>query len=105
MSILDASGSVPEVTVSGSYRGVGVEQHLRPKARLECVVGADHPSTVMDTVLKHTSQRCFAFVVAVEDAYPIETVKARRGGCSGKVDQLLSVSARSAAPPRSRSYN
>jgi nitrogen regulatory protein PII len=75
MSILDASGSVPEVTVSGEYRGVAIEQHLRPKARLECVVGEEHASTVKDTVLKHGGERCFVFTVAVEDAYPTETVK------------------------------
>ena len=39
LSAWEASGSVPEPTSSGSYRGVAVENHLRPKTRFECVVG------------------------------------------------------------------
>lgn len=75
ISSIDASGSVPEATVAGQYRGVAIERHARPKARLECVVGADHVSTVKETVLKHAPERSFLFVVPVEDAYPTETVK------------------------------
>jgi nitrogen regulatory protein PII len=76
ISVLNASGTLPEATTSGSYRGVKIEQHLRPKARIECVVGADHVSTVVDTILKHGGERTFVFVVPVEQAYPTETVKA-----------------------------
>jgi nitrogen regulatory protein PII len=75
LSVLSANGSVPEATVSGSYRGATIERHLRPKARLECVVGADHTTTVIDTVIKHGGERSFVFVVPVEQAYPAETVK------------------------------
>jgi nitrogen regulatory protein PII len=75
ISVLDANGSVPEPTMSGSYRGAKIERHLRPKARIECVVGADHTSTVVDTMLKHGGERTFVFVVPVEQAYPTETVK------------------------------
>jgi nitrogen regulatory protein PII len=75
ITVLNASGSLPEATTSGSYRGVAIEQHLRPKARIECVVGADHVSTVVDTVLKHAGERSFVVVLPVEQAYPIETVK------------------------------
>jgi hypothetical protein len=39
------------------------------------VVGADHASTVVDTVLKDGGDRSFVFVVPVEPAYPAETVK------------------------------
>src|SRR5687767_7886013 len=48
LSVVDASGSVPEPTVSGQYRGVTIEQHVRPKARLECIVGADQVPTVIE---------------------------------------------------------
>jgi nitrogen regulatory protein PII len=75
LSVLNANGSVPEATMSGSYRGVKMERHVRPKARIECVVGADHVSTVVDTMLKHGGERSFVFVVPVEQAYPTETVK------------------------------
>jgi nitrogen regulatory protein PII len=75
LSVLDASGSVPEPTVTGHYRGTAIEHHLRPKARLECVVGSDEVRTVIDTVLKHGGPRTFAFVVPVDQAHPTESVK------------------------------
>jgi len=74
MSIVDASGSVPEPIVTGTYRGVSVEQHLRPKARLECVVGADQAQAVADTIGKHGGDRYFVFTVGVDTAIPTETV-------------------------------
>jgi hypothetical protein len=39
------------------------------------VVGADHASTVIETVLKDGGEHSFVFVVPVEHAYPTETVK------------------------------
>ena len=75
LSVLDASGSVPEPIVTGQYRGVAIEQHLRPKARLECVVGDDQASTVVETVAKHGGDRYFAFTVLVDGAQPTDTVK------------------------------
>jgi len=75
MSSTDASGSVPEATIAGQYRGVAIERHSRPKARIECVVGADHVSMVIETVIKHAPEKSFLFVVPVEHAYPTETVK------------------------------
>jgi nitrogen regulatory protein PII len=75
LSALSAAGTVPETMVTASYRGVDVERHSRPKARLECVVGADHASTVVETVLEHGGERTFVFVVAVENAYPVDTIK------------------------------
>lgn len=75
LSLLSAIGSVPEATLSATYRGTTVEGHSRPKARLECIVGADHTATVVDTVLKHGGERSFVFVIPVEEAHPAETVK------------------------------
>jgi nitrogen regulatory protein P-II 1 len=75
LSLLSATGSVPEATLSGSYRGATVEGHSRPKARLECIVGADHTDTVVDTVLKNAGERSFVFVIPVEQAHPVETVR------------------------------
>ena len=75
LSVLNANGSVPETTMSGSYRGATMERHLRPKTRIECVVGADHAQTVIDTILKHAADRSFVFVVPVEQAVPAETIK------------------------------
>jgi nitrogen regulatory protein PII len=75
LSALSAAGTVPEAMVTATYRGAAIERHSRPKARLECVVGADHASTVVETVLKEGGERTFVFVVAVESAYPADTVK------------------------------
>lgn len=75
LSVLSAGGTVPEATLTATYRGAAIEQHSRPKARLECVVGDDHASTVVETVLKDGDDRSFVFVVPVEGAYPSETVK------------------------------
>src|SRR3954452_13536425 len=75
LSALSAAGTAPEATVTTSYRGAVTEQHSRAKARLECIVGDDHASTVVDTVLAEGGERAFVFVVAVESAYPVDTVK------------------------------
>lgn len=75
LSVSDASGSVPVPTTTGSYRGAKIERHLRPKTRIECVVGADHAPTVIDTVLKHGVERTFVVVLPVEQALPAATVK------------------------------
>jgi nitrogen regulatory protein PII len=75
LSVLNASGSVPEVITSANYRGAKLERHLRPKARIECVVGADHAPTVVDAMLRHGGERTFVFVVPVEQVYPADTVK------------------------------
>ena len=76
LSIVEASGALPEGLVTGTYRGLTVEQHRRPNSRLECVVGdGDQAQTVVDTVAKHGGERYFAFVVPVESAFPTDTVK------------------------------
>jgi nitrogen regulatory protein PII len=74
ISVLNANGSVPEPTVSATYRGARMERHLRPKARIECVVGADHATTVVDTMVKHGGDRTFVVVLPVEQAHPSDTV-------------------------------
>jgi nitrogen regulatory protein PII len=76
LSALSAAGTAPEATVTTSYRGAVTEQHSRPKSRLECVVGDDHAATVVDTVLEEGGERTFVFVVAVESAFPVDTIKA-----------------------------
>jgi nitrogen regulatory protein PII len=75
LSVLNASGSVPETTMSGTYRGAKLERHVRPKARIEIVVGDDHVGTVADTVLENGGERTFVVVLPVEQAFPVATVK------------------------------
>ena len=75
LSALSADGTTPDATVTTTYRGVNMESHARAKSRLECVVGDEHAPTVVDTVLREGGEHTFAFVVAVENAYPLDTVK------------------------------
>jgi nitrogen regulatory protein PII len=75
LSVLSANGSVPEATMTGSYRGATMERHLRPKARLECIVGDEYAQAVIETVLKDGAERTFAFVLPVEEAHPSTTIK------------------------------
>jgi nitrogen regulatory protein PII len=75
LSVVEAQGSFPEAAVVGTYRGADVERHIRPKYRVECVVGDDEASIVGETVLKHAGERVLVLVFAVEDAYPTVTIK------------------------------
>jgi nitrogen regulatory protein P-II 1 len=75
LSALSAAGTSPEATVTTTYRGATTEQHSRSKSRLECIVGDEHAQTVVDTLLSEGGEHSFAFVVAVESAYPLDTVK------------------------------
>jgi len=75
LSALSASGTVPEATVTTTYRGAKMEQHSRAKARLECVVGDDYATTMVDTILAEGGDRTFVFVVPVESAFPEDTIK------------------------------
>ena len=75
ISAWEASGSVPEPTAIARYRGATIENHLRPKIRMECLVGDEHVSTVVDTVLKHAPERRLVFVTPVEQVFPTDTVR------------------------------
>ena len=75
ISAWEASGSVPEPTAIASYRGATIENHLRPKTRMECLVGDEHVSTMVETVLKHAPERRLVFVTAVEQVFPTDTIR------------------------------
>ncbi len=75
ISAWEASGSVPEPTVKAKYRGVSMEQHLRPKVRMECIAGTEHVATIVDTVLKHATARRLVFVMPVDEIHGADTVK------------------------------
>jgi len=75
-STWDATGAVPESTVTGQYRGVQIESHSRPKTRVECVVGEEHVNEVVDKLIELGGERKFAFVLGVESAFPMDTVAA-----------------------------
>ena len=74
LSVADVAASLPESTVSATYRGTAIDSHTRPKVRAECVVGDDLVATVVDAVLKHEGKGAFTFVVPVEQAQPASYV-------------------------------
>jgi nitrogen regulatory protein PII len=74
LSVSDSTASLPESTVSASYRGTAIESHTRPKVRAECVVSDELVDTVVDAVLKHEGKGAFTFVIAVEQAKPMSYV-------------------------------
>ena len=76
ISALNSSGTSADPVMSTVYRGTTTEQFARQNSRLECVVGGDHASTVVETVLKEGGERVFVYVVDVESAYPVDTIKA-----------------------------
>lgn len=80
----DATGAVPDGTVTGQYRGTAIETHSRPKTRIECVVGDEHVPTVVDKVLELGGDRKFAFVLDVDSAFPMDTVTADTAGASAE---------------------
>jgi nitrogen regulatory protein PII len=75
ISALNAAGTSSEPVMSTVYRGTTTEQYSRQNSRLECVVGDEHASIVVDTVLKEGGERAFVYVVDVESAYPVDTIK------------------------------
>jgi nitrogen regulatory protein PII len=75
LSAWEVNGSIPEPTVTGSYRGSAVETHLRPKIRIECVAGSSQATTIVETVLKHAGDRRFVVVSSIDEAFPNDTVK------------------------------
>ena len=75
ISVLNASGSTPEPTMTGSYRGAKLERHLRPKARVEAVVADDAVATVSETIMRIGGEHSFLVVLPVDEAHPAELVK------------------------------
>ena len=75
ISVLNASGSTPEATVTGSYRGAKLERHLRPKSRIEAVVADEAVETVVEAILGVAGDHKFVVVQPVDEAHPAELVK------------------------------
>ena len=80
ISALNSSGTSSEPVMSTVYRGTTTEQF----SRLECVVGGEHAETVVSTVLKEGGERAFVYVVDVESAYPVETIKVDQEALPGQ---------------------
>ena len=107
ISVLEASGSTPEATVTGSYRGAKLERHLRPKSRIEAVVADEAVETVVEAILGVAGEHKFVVVQPVDEAHPAELLSgvrapARPGARRGRrvPAGLVSGSSRSASPRR-----
>jgi nitrogen regulatory protein P-II 1 len=83
LSVVEAQGSFPDAAVVGRYRGAELERHVRPKYRVEIVVGDEEATTVSDTVLKHAGDRVLVLVLGIEDAYPTATIKGAEAALQG----------------------
>ena len=75
ISVLNASGSTPEATMTGSYRGATLQRHLRPKARIEAVVADEAAATVVEAILEVAGEHKFVLVQPVDEAHPADLVK------------------------------
>ena len=75
LTVSEASGSTPEPTMTGSYRGAKLERHVRPKARIECVLGDDQAQSVIDAMCRIGGEHTFVITLPVEAAVPDVTVK------------------------------
>ena len=75
--ICEVKGSGRQKGITERYRGAELTNYLRPKVKIECVVGDGDVQTIVDTVLKHARTGAIGdgkvFVLPVEEAYRIRT--------------------------------
>jgi nitrogen regulatory protein PII len=73
-----AAGGVTEHSghefVAPHYTGSNQTKYLGEKIRLEVVVGASHVEDVKRIVFEHVGKRSFLYVMAVEEALPLDLV-------------------------------
>jgi nitrogen regulatory protein PII len=77
LSLSEVKGSGRQKGITERYRGAEVTNYLRPKIKIECVVGESDVQTIVDTILKHARTGAVGdgkvFVMPVEDAYRVRT--------------------------------
>ena len=80
LSISEVKGSGRQKGITERYRGAEVTNYLRPKVKIECVVGSSDVPSVVDTILKHARTGAVGdgkvFVLPVEAAYRVRTGEA-----------------------------
>jgi nitrogen regulatory protein P-II 1 len=80
LTISEVKGSGRQKGVVETYRGAVLTNYLRPKIKLECVVGDADVQTVVDTVLKHGRTGAVGdgkvFVLPVDAAWRVRTGEA-----------------------------
>ncbi len=77
LSITEVKGSGRQKGFTEHYRGSEIAIHLRPKIKIECVVGDASVSTITDVILKHARTGSVGdgkiFLMPVEEAIRIRT--------------------------------
>jgi nitrogen regulatory protein PII len=77
LSVTEVKGSGRQKGITEHYRGASIPIHLRPKLKLECVVGSADVEVVTGTILRHARTGSIGdgkvFVMPVEDAIRIRT--------------------------------
>jgi nitrogen regulatory protein PII len=77
LSIVEVKGSGRQKGITERYRGAELTNYLRPKLKIECVVGTDDVETVVECILRHARTGHIGdgklFVLPVEQAYRIRT--------------------------------
>jgi len=77
LSISEVKGSGRQKGVVEHYRGASLTVNVRPKLKIECVVGDSEKDVVVETILKHARTGSVGdgkiFVVNVEEAIRIRT--------------------------------
>ncbi|HWI22630.1 MAG TPA: P-II family nitrogen regulator [Baekduia sp.] len=77
LSVTEVKGSGRQRGVTGRYRGAELTDYLRPKLKVECVVGEPDVQVIVDTFLKHARTGAVGdgklFVMPVEEAYRVRT--------------------------------
>ena len=53
LSVSEVKGSGRQKGITERYRGAELTNYLRPKIKIECVVGDGDVQTIVDTILKH----------------------------------------------------
>lgn len=77
LSISEVKGSGRQKGVVEHYRGASLTVNVRPKLKIECVIGDAEKDSVVETILKHARTGSVGdgkiFVVPVEEAVRIRT--------------------------------
>src|SRR3954469_6063992 len=77
LSIVEVKGSGRQKGITERYRGADLTNWLRPKVKIECVVGSADVDPVVQTTLRHARTGSIGdgkiFVLPVEQAYRIRT--------------------------------
>ena len=77
LSISEVKGSGRQKGITERYRGAELTNYLRPKIKIECVVGDGDVQTIVETVLKHGRTGAIGdgkvFVLGVEESYRVRT--------------------------------